>query len=186
MHERDIGLAGDQLQQAIIMSSQTTSPDKTTHSPRKASWRNKQLSGLTVKTWRLFNVAKRTSQWNTYNRTLTCDKKEIRKTKLSSLRRYCQETTVVPGSARLLKIMAKEATKMVRTIKLPDGYYSQPRGGDCEIVIQSSLSRLSSDWCFKWWAGTAEPGSKQIHNEQGRLSSDQKCNQSVNQKLGGC
>jgi hypothetical protein len=80
---------------------------KTTRSPRKAvSW-NKNLSGLRAKTRMLFNVAKRTGQWDTYKETLICYNKEIRQAKWSSWRRYCQEITDEPESARLMKIMAK-------------------------------------------------------------------------------
>jgi hypothetical protein len=44
---------------------------------------------------------------DTYKETVTCYNKEIRKAKRSSWRRYCQEINDVPGSARLMKIMAK-------------------------------------------------------------------------------
>jgi hypothetical protein len=50
---------------------------------------------------------KRTGQWDTYQETLTCYNKEIRKAKQSSWRRYCQKISDVPGSARLMKIMVK-------------------------------------------------------------------------------
>jgi hypothetical protein len=46
-----------------------------------APWWNKKLSGLKLKTRRLFNIAKRTGQWNTHKETLTCYNKEIRKAK---------------------------------------------------------------------------------------------------------
>jgi hypothetical protein len=45
------------------------------------SWWNKKLSGLRAKTRKLFNIAKRTGQWDTYKETLTCYNKEIRKAK---------------------------------------------------------------------------------------------------------
>jgi hypothetical protein len=96
---------------------------KTTCSPRTAPWWNKKLSGLRAKT-RLFNVA-RTGQWDTYKEALTCYNKEVKKAKRSSWRRYCQGVADVPGSARLMKIMAKQATNRVSTIKLPDGQCTQ-------------------------------------------------------------
>jgi hypothetical protein len=70
-------------------------------------------------------VARRTGQWDTYKETLTCYNKEIRKAKRSSWRRYCQEINDVPGSARLMKIMTKQATSNVSTIMLPDGKHTQ-------------------------------------------------------------
>jgi hypothetical protein len=44
-------------------------------------WWNKKLSGLRAKTRKLFNIAKRTGQWDTYKKTLTCYNKQIRKAK---------------------------------------------------------------------------------------------------------
>jgi hypothetical protein len=44
-------------------------------------WWNKKLSGLTAKTRKLFNIAKRTGEWDTYKETLTCYNKDIRKVK---------------------------------------------------------------------------------------------------------
>jgi hypothetical protein len=77
-----------------------------------APWWNKRLSGLRTKTRRLFifNTVNRTGQLDTYKETLTCYNKEIRKAKRSSWRRYSHEISDVPGSARLMKIMAKQAT----------------------------------------------------------------------------
>jgi hypothetical protein len=40
-------------------------------------------------------------------------------------RRYCQEIADVLGNFRLMKVMAKELTNRVRTIKLGDGQYTQ-------------------------------------------------------------
>jgi hypothetical protein len=88
-------------------------------------WWNKQLSGIRTKTRRLFNTAKRTGRWDTYKEALTCYNKEIRKAKWSSWRRHCQEINDVPGSARLMKIMSKQATNKVSTIRLPNRQYTQ-------------------------------------------------------------
>jgi hypothetical protein len=79
-------------------------------------WWNKMLSGLRAKTRKLFNTAKRTGQWDTYKETLNCYNKEIRKAKRASWRGYCQINDV-PGSARLVRIMAKQATSRVSTVK---------------------------------------------------------------------
>jgi hypothetical protein len=90
-----------------------------------APWWNEALSGPRAKTRKLFNIAKRTGQWDTYKETLTCYNKEIRQAKQSSWRRYCQEINDVLGGARLKMIMAKQVTNKVSTIKLPDGQCTQ-------------------------------------------------------------
>jgi hypothetical protein len=80
----------------------------------------KKLSGLTAKMRALLNTVKRTGQSDTYKETITSDNKKIRKAKRSSWRRYYQISDVL-GSARLMKIMAKQETNRVSTTKLPDG-----------------------------------------------------------------
>jgi hypothetical protein len=122
---KDIDRSVDQLQPAIILTYYQNCPAKTTCSPRMIPWWNKKLSGLRAKTRKLFNIVKRTGQWDTYKETLTCCNKEIREVTRSSWRRYCQEINDVPGGARLMKIMAKQATNKVSTIKLPNGPHTQ-------------------------------------------------------------
>jgi hypothetical protein len=58
---------------------------------------------------------------DTYKETLTGYNKKIRKAKRSSWRRYFQEIVDVPGGARLMKVMNKQATNKFSTIKLPNG-----------------------------------------------------------------
>jgi hypothetical protein len=82
-------------------------PAKTTRSPRTTPWWSKKLSGLRAKTRRLFNIAKRTGEWDPNKETLTCYNKEIRKAKWLSWREYCREISDMPGNARLMRIMAK-------------------------------------------------------------------------------
>jgi hypothetical protein len=54
---------------------------------------------------------------------MLCYNKEMRKAKQFSRRRYCKINDV-PGCARLMKIMAKQATNRVSTTELPDGQYT--------------------------------------------------------------
>jgi hypothetical protein len=61
---------------------------------------------------------------DTYRGALTCYNNENRIAKRSSWRRYCRIADV-PGSARLMKITAKQATNRDSTIKLPDGQCTQ-------------------------------------------------------------
>jgi hypothetical protein len=90
------------------------------HSLQKALWSNKELSGLRVKTRRLFNAAKRTGHWDTYQEVFA-RYKQIGKTRMSLWSRYSQDTDDVPSSVRLVKVMAKQVTERVSTIKLPAG-----------------------------------------------------------------
>jgi hypothetical protein len=66
-----------------------------------------------------------TGEWDTCKENLTHYNKEIRKAKKPSWRRYYQVIEDVPGSARLMKIMARQETHKVGSTKLPDGVHSQ-------------------------------------------------------------
>jgi hypothetical protein len=112
-----------------------------------APWWTKELSGLRAKTRKLFNIAKRTGQWDTYE-TLTCYNKEIRKDKRSSWRRYCQDITDVPGGAGLMKIISKHATNKVSTIKLPNGQHTETGKEALKEPFRFHFpdSKLIDDW----------------------------------------
>jgi hypothetical protein len=105
---------------------------------------NIQLSGQRVKTRRLVNVTKRTGDWDTCKKVLTCDNKEIRKAKRLSWRRYCPGIADVPGSHRLRKAMAKQTTNRVSNVKHP--IYSGWRETLKELFkVHFPDSRLSDD-----------------------------------------
>jgi hypothetical protein len=133
---KDIDGSVDQLQRAIISSYYRNCPAETTRPPGTAPWWNKEPSGLRAKTRKLFNIAKRTGQWDTYKETLTCYNKEIRKAKRSSWRRYCREINDVPGGARLVRVMAKQATKRVSTVKLPNDQLTKTGKGTLEELFR--------------------------------------------------
>jgi hypothetical protein len=136
---KDIDRSVDQLQWAIMSSYYRNCPAKTTRPPVTAPWWNKQLSGLRVITRKLFNIAKRTGQWDTYKEALTCYNKEIRKAKRFSWRRYCREINDVPGGARLMRVMAKQATNRVSTVKLPNGQLTETGKGTLEELFRVHL-----------------------------------------------
>jgi hypothetical protein len=125
-----------QLQRAIISSYYRSCPAKTTRAPETTPLRNKKLSGLRAKTRKLFNIAKSTEHWDTYKETLTCYNKEIRKAKRFSWRRYCREINDVPGSARLMRAMAKQTTNRVSTVKLHNGQLTETGKGTLEDLFR--------------------------------------------------
>jgi hypothetical protein len=85
------------------MNLENISPSQDHSLTKNAPYWNKKLSGLKAKTRKLFKIAKRTGQWDTYMETLTYYNKEIRKTKRSSRKKYYQEISDVPDSATLTR-----------------------------------------------------------------------------------
>jgi hypothetical protein len=69
----------------------------------------------------------------------------MRKAKRSSWTRYCQEINDVLGGARLMKIMSKQVTNKVSTIKLPDGQHTQTGKETLKELFKSSLPRFKVD-----------------------------------------
>jgi hypothetical protein len=61
---------------------------------------------------------------------------DIRRAKQPSWRRHCQEIDDVPGSARLMKIMSKQATNKVSTIRLPNRQFTQTGKGTLSEVFR--------------------------------------------------
>jgi hypothetical protein len=118
---RDVELAVNSLQQAILSSYQQNCPARVALLPRTIPWWNEELSRLKTSTRRLFNQAKRTGDWESYKTALTCYNKEIRKAKQSSWRDYCRGIEDVPDRARFMRIMASQSANRVESIKLLDG-----------------------------------------------------------------
>jgi hypothetical protein len=83
------------------------------------------LRDLKTQTRRLFKRAKMTGEWGVCKESLTRYNREIRKAKRSSWRGNCQGIEAVPGSGRLMRIMAKQANNRVSSVKLPDGRYRE-------------------------------------------------------------
>jgi hypothetical protein len=71
------------------------------------------------------SIAKRTGQWDTCKETLTYSTKKIRKAKQASWRGYYQEINDVLGNARLMRIMEKQATHRVSTVKVRNGQQTE-------------------------------------------------------------
>jgi hypothetical protein len=69
---RDVELAVDMLQHAILLSYHQNCPARVAVSPSTVPWWNKELSHLKASTGRLFNQAKRTGDWESYKPALTC------------------------------------------------------------------------------------------------------------------
>jgi hypothetical protein len=86
-----------------------------------------------------------TCYWDTYKEALTCYHKGIRKAKRSSWRSHFQEIADVPGSARLMKIMAKQATNRVSIITLPDARCTRTGRETLKRVSQSPRSQINTD-----------------------------------------
>jgi hypothetical protein len=78
---RDVELAVDLVQQAILSSYHKNCPARMALSPRKVPWWNKEFTCLKASTRWLFNKAKKTGDWEPYKMALTSYHKAITKAK---------------------------------------------------------------------------------------------------------
>jgi hypothetical protein len=121
-----VELAVDWLQQSILSSCYRNCLFRVAHSPRSIPWWSKELRGLKAQTRMLaLYRAKMTGEWGPYKQSLTCFNKEIRKAKGLHGGGTARGFEDVPGSARLIRIMVKQANNGVSLVKLPDGPYAQ-------------------------------------------------------------
>jgi hypothetical protein len=79
----------------------------------------------------------------------------------------------VPGSARLMKIMAKDVTNRVTTIKLPDGQWTQTGRETPKDLLRVYFPKMIQmmDRGSRTW--------RYADAEQGRLKPGQECNKSI-------
>ncbi|KAL1446432.1 hypothetical protein WDU94_012296 [Cyamophila willieti] len=132
----DIELVSDNLQEAIQTSYETSCPLVKGVS-KKVRWWTKELTRIRKETRKLFNLAKRTGDWDTYYRSLTKYNKEVRKAKRTDWRNYCQEVENTSEAARLHKVMAKEPLNPLGTLKKPDGTYTDRGSDTLEVLLHT-------------------------------------------------
>ena len=92
---------------------------------RDVPWWNNHLSHLRKETRRLFNRAKRTSEWSEYKRALTAYNKAIRQSKRRSWRFLCERIDQTPDVAKLQKALAKDHTNGLGSLKRSNGTFTK-------------------------------------------------------------
>ena len=92
--------------------------------PRSVPWWTKELGQLRSKCRKLFNKAKKNGDWQSYRTALTNYNKEIRKAKQHSWQNFCSEMTEVSSTSRLVKVLSKDKTNEIGSIRLSDGTFT--------------------------------------------------------------
>ena len=117
-----------QLNEMVINAYNKSCPAKQSSSSRDVPWWNKKLESLRKNSRKLFNKAKRTSDWAQYRRALTEYSNEIRISKRRSWVQMCESIEKTPVVSRLQKTLAKDHTVELGNLKRHEGIYtSGPR-----------------------------------------------------------
>ncbi|XP_062710252.1 uncharacterized protein LOC134288683 [Aedes albopictus] len=104
---------------------------------RDVPWWNNKLQKLRKKTRKLFNWAKRTQQWDQYKESLTTYNKEIRRSKRVHWRHTCENIENTPATARLQKILAKDHSNGLGTLKKEDGSFTTSANETLELMMKT-------------------------------------------------
>ncbi|XP_062704013.1 uncharacterized protein LOC134286420 [Aedes albopictus] len=103
----------------------------------KERWWNNRLAKLRKKTRKMFNWAKRTQQWGPYKESLTNYNKEIRRSKRINWRHTCESIETTPETARLQKILAKDHSNGLGTLKKENGTFTNSANETLELMMKT-------------------------------------------------
>jgi len=134
---QDIELGAEFIKNAIESAFVTNCRQTTAPHTVKVPWWSGELDKLRKKVRRLFNVAKRDGSWDFYRRALTKYNLEIRKAKRISWRRYCQEIESTDTVARLHRIMKRDTSGHLGTLKSSDGQYTKTTKETLELLLRT-------------------------------------------------
>jgi len=163
----DLETAAKQFQDAIVFVYKENCPLTVRRNNRNISWWNQDLAERRNKVCGLFNVAKKSGNWNDYKRTLTDYNKTLRQAKRGSWRRHCEEIEKAPECARLHRILSKDEQSAVSSIQLENGEYTTSEKGileelfrvlfpGSEIIMEPSERWESLEHEFLKWKGSRE------------------------------
>ena len=127
----DLDRAADELTKLIISAYEVSCPLKTRRTKRTVPWWNNQLGKMRKLVRKLANKAKATScpvgkaQFKAEHKTaLTEYNKQIRRAKRKSWRSFCEEINDLPTASRVRKILSKDHTNGIGSLKRPDGTFT--------------------------------------------------------------
>lgn len=125
------------LNETIINAYNRSCPIKQSSSSRDVPWWNKKLEGLRKNSRRLFNKAKRTSDWTEYRRALTEYNNEIRKSKRRSWVQMCESIDSTPIVSRLQKTLSKDHSNDLGNLKRCDGSFTNGPRDTLDLMMET-------------------------------------------------
>ncbi|XP_017303989.1 uncharacterized protein LOC108253831, partial [Diaphorina citri] len=134
---RDLDETALRLQGAILKTLDNSCPVVRRSTTKQPVWWNKKLDGLRKKTRRLWNKAKRNGNREAYYTSLTAYNTELKKTKRSSWRKFCENIENFDGAARLQKLMARDPFFGIGNMAKPDGSYTTNGEETLEVLLNA-------------------------------------------------
>jgi ribonuclease HI len=136
-HPLELENLTEEVTAAIKEAYEGNCPVGSTRGQGDAPWWSNRLSRLRAEARRLFNRAKRTGDWQTYTEALTEYNKGIREAKRRNFRAFCESISEAPETARLYKAMAKDTAVTLRTLKKPDGGFTENEEQTALLLLET-------------------------------------------------
>lgn len=143
---------------------------------RDVPWWNSTLQRLRDNLRRLFNRVRGSTDRTVYRETLTEYNKEVRKAKRKSWSNFCESVNATPVAARLKKVLCKEHSNGIGTLRKSDGSLTESREDTLELLLsthfpgcrkrQTTPTNLTKFRRFDGIEMRSFVRSKQIFNEQ--------------------
>lgn len=127
----------DEIGNKLVSSYHASCPVQHRSSNRDVSWWNNRLAELRKKSRRLFNRAKVTSDWDPYKKALSEYNKELRQAKRKDWKRVCEEINNAPTAARLHKVLSKDHSNGLGSLKKEDGSFTVDSSETLEVMIRT-------------------------------------------------
>lgn len=129
----------------IINAYNSSCPIRQSFSTRDVPWGNSKLELLRKISRKMFNKAKRTSNWAQYRKALIEYNNEIRKSKRRSWVQMCESIDNTPTVARLQKTLAKNHSSELGNLKRQDGMFTKTNNETLDLVLETHFP--GSDLC---------------------------------------
>ena len=122
---KDVELAAEQIQNAIISAYENNCPLVTRKSTRNVPWWNKDLDTMRRQVRKKFNNAKTSANWDDYRTSLTEYNRALRKAKREAWKRHCESIESISECSRLQKILSKDNRCTINSLLTETGQYTK-------------------------------------------------------------
>ena len=133
----DIEVTAETLHSKILGSYNKNCPLRAKRAKPQCPWWNNSLETERANVRKLFNKAKKKGEWDNYKKALTNYNKNVRKSKQKSWRKFCEEVNSISEGARLQRILRRDETIMVGTLKDEDGEFASTGKDVMEILAKT-------------------------------------------------
>ncbi|XP_044745139.1 uncharacterized protein LOC123307003 [Coccinella septempunctata] len=137
INERDLERLANSIGQAIVSAYHENCPLRKKSDNRKVSWWNSKLEKLRKEVRKKFNRAKSAGEWEVYRQILTLYNKEVRKAKRESWENFCSSIEDAASGTRLHKILSREPSLTLGSVKRSDGTYTASGAETLKIMADT-------------------------------------------------